>query len=68
MTLNANWDLDSIFAGGSKSAELADFLDRFIDDLNNFDISGIPTPLAVEYHSVWVEKIDVLYDLCRCQR
>ncbi len=63
MTISLNWDLDSIFTGGSESAELAEFLDKLIDDLNNFDISSIPTPLAAEYHSVWVEKIDFLFEL-----
>lgn len=63
MTLSLTWDLDSIFAGGSESVELAQFLDNLIADLNHFDVSGIPTPLANQHQTVWVKKIDLLFEL-----
>jgi len=63
MTLNENWDLDSIFVGGSESAELADFLDQLIADLDNFNVASIPTPLAREHQAVWVEKTDFLFEM-----
>ncbi len=63
MSISLNWDLETIFSGGSESKELADFLDQLIDDLNAFDTGAFPTPLAKAHHEVWVEKINFLYEL-----
>ncbi|MCP4752746.1 MAG: M3 family oligoendopeptidase [Proteobacteria bacterium] len=63
MAIRLNWDLDSIFSGGSESAELSEFLKELIDDLNSFDLSSLPTPLAEEHHTAWVEKIDLLSEM-----
>jgi len=63
MTISLNWDLDSIFSGGSESAELSAFLNKLVVDLNDFNASSIPTPLAEEHHALWIEKIDFLSEM-----
>ena len=63
MTISENWNLDSIFAGGSQSATLAEFLNRLTDDLANFEIKNVPIPLTEATQAVWVEKINALYEL-----
>jgi pepF/M3 family oligoendopeptidase len=63
MTISEIWDLDSIFEGGSQSAALEEFLGTLTADLTNFDTSSLPTPLADKNQAVWVEKIDLLYEL-----
>jgi oligoendopeptidase F len=63
MTIIENWDLDSIFEGGSQSAALAEFLDTLTDDLTHFEVKSIPSPLTEATQVVWVEKINTLYKL-----
>ena len=63
MTISENWDLESIFEGGSQSATLADFLDTLTTDLTDFEATSVPTPLAEEVQPVWVDKIQTLYEL-----
>jgi oligoendopeptidase F len=63
MTISKNWDLDSIFEGGSQSANLAEFLNSLTDDLTNFEVKSVPSPLTEVTQTVWVEKINTLYEL-----
>lgn len=63
MTISVNWDLDSIFPGGSESKALADFLEKLTADLNDFEAAGPPVPLSEQTQSVWVKTIQTLYDL-----
>lgn len=63
MAINLNWDLDSIFEGGSQSQALADFLERLTTELDHFEQSGLPEPLSPETEAVWVEMIQNLYGL-----
>ncbi|MBN1995491.1 MAG: M3 family oligoendopeptidase [Anaerolineae bacterium] len=63
MTIPATWDLESIFAGGSQSPTLAEFLEALTRDLSDFDGSNLPTPLTKAGQPRWVEKIETLYQL-----
>jgi len=63
MTIKVNWDLGSIFEGGSQSAALADFLNRLAADLAKAEAAGRPAPLMAETEPVWLETIQNLYDL-----
>ncbi|MBN1220737.1 MAG: M3 family oligoendopeptidase [Anaerolineae bacterium] len=63
MTIRENWDLESIFAGGSQSATLAGFLAELATDLTEYKVSDIPTPLAEPVQPAWVERIDALHEL-----
>lgn len=63
MPLSLNWDLDSIFAGGSQSTELADFLDNLASDLARFRTTDHTTPLNDETQTIWVNTIQTLYNL-----
>ena len=63
MTLNTNWDLDSIFAGGSQSTTFAAFLTRLTDDLSAFEAEALSAPLTDQNRSIWVEKAQALYEL-----
>jgi len=63
MTLSLNWELDSIFAGGSQSTELANFLDRLGHDFSDFEATDLPQPLTPETHAAWVEAIQTIYEL-----
>ncbi len=63
MTISLNWDLDSIFEGGSKSTTLAKFLDELTTDLHDFENAGSPTGLTAETRPIWVERIQTLYEL-----
>ncbi|MDM8528363.1 M3 family oligoendopeptidase [Anaerolineales bacterium HSG24] len=61
MTISLNWDLASLFTGGSQSATLADFLDQIITDLNNFRPNL--DPLTVQNQAEWAAQIQHLYDI-----
>jgi oligoendopeptidase F len=63
MDISLNWDLDSIFEGGSQSQALVEFLDSLITDLTDLETAGLPKPLADETQSSWVATIQTLYDL-----
>lgn len=63
MSINVNWDLDSIFADGSRSSALADFLAKLTTDLDTLEAAGAPAPLTDETQSAWVEAIQTLFDL-----
>ena len=63
MSINVNWDLDSIFAGGSQSKALADFLSQLTADLDSFEATGAPASLTDETQSAWVDAIQTLFDL-----
>lgn len=62
MTTTINWDLESIFAGGSQSPALAEFLDKLAADLAGFSVSHLPN-LAQATQLAWIDKIQALYDL-----
>ncbi len=63
MTISLNWDLDSIFEGGSQSKTLADFLDALTGDIATLEGEGLPEPLSSETQLAWVETVQTLYDL-----
>lgn len=66
MTLPMNWDLDSIFAGGSGSPVLEEFLEKLTRDLEGVKQVGLPAPLttgADEQQAAWIDAIQMLYDL-----
>jgi len=63
MTLSVNWDLDSIFEGGSQSNALETYLKNLIHDLNRYTAAGLPDPLSNETEPAWVESIQTLYEL-----
>ena len=48
MSINVNWDLDSIFEGGSQSSALADFLARLTADLDTLEATDKLQPLTDE--------------------
>jgi pepF/M3 family oligoendopeptidase len=61
MTVTINWDLDTIFTGGSESPDLAAFLNRLTSSLNDLDLTELPTGLTDETSASWVEYIRSLY-------
>ncbi len=63
MSVSVNWDLDSIFTGGSHSAALADFLAQLTADLELAEAAGLPPALSTETESDWVAAIQTLFDL-----
>ncbi|MCB9078934.1 MAG: M3 family oligoendopeptidase [Anaerolineaceae bacterium] len=63
MSINVNWDLDSIFEGGSQSSALADFLARLTTDLDTLAAADRLAPLTDESQSAWVAAIQTLFDL-----
>lgn len=63
MTTRINWDLDSIFAGGSHSTDLADFLTRLTADLSEIEATDWPDALSEETQAAWVAAINRLYDV-----
>ncbi len=62
MALSLNWDLDSIFPGGSQSPALADFLRTLKTDLDLALSSSLPA-LNSANQATWVIAIQNLYDL-----
>jgi oligoendopeptidase F len=63
MTINVNWDLDSIFAGGSESPALVDFLARLTAEVAAAEAKGVPASLNLETQTEWVATIQQLYEL-----
>ncbi|MDM8521580.1 M3 family oligoendopeptidase [Anaerolineales bacterium HSG6] len=61
MTISLNWDLESIFTGGSQSSALADFLGQVIVDLDEFQPHL--DPLTSQNQPEWVTRVQKLYDL-----
>lgn len=57
------WDLESIFAGGSESPELAVYLRGLEADLTAAEQEGLPDGLTDETKARWVGSIQRLYDL-----
>ncbi len=63
MTNTLNWDLDSLFPGGSGSPELATFLEQLTVDLAQAAVAPLPGPLTPETQSAWIKTIRYYYDL-----
>ncbi|MCP4419214.1 MAG: M3 family oligoendopeptidase [Chloroflexi bacterium] len=61
MILKEIWDIESIFAGGSESQELTDFLERLTTDLAACESAGVLNLLTDKTQSTWVNKIQTLY-------
>ncbi len=61
--MQLNWDLDSIFSGGSHSIALADFLTHLATQLADYEANLLPPPLNALSQSVWVTTIETLYQL-----
>lgn len=63
MNANLTWDMQSIFAGGSKSVALANFLTTLEDDLTRAG-KAAPLPFLTEKtQSLWLKTIEHYYDL-----
>ena len=63
MANHLNWDLESIFAGGSGSAGLADFIEQLEAGLARAEGSPPPSELEPSTHPEWVETVRTLDDL-----
>lgn len=63
MEISVNWELDSIFEGGSQSQQLVNFLDALAADLTRYEAGGLPAPLDDDTQSNWVQTIQTLYEL-----
>ena len=63
MANNLNWDLESIFAGGSNSAGLARFIEQLEADLTRAEGSPLPPRLEPSTHPAWGEAVRTLDDL-----
>lgn len=63
MTNKINWDIDSIFAGGSQSAAFDSFLNTLEKDVTHAEEVGVPAPLNQETQSAWIETIETYYNL-----
>ncbi|HMQ53861.1 MAG TPA: M3 family oligoendopeptidase [Anaerolineae bacterium] len=63
MNSNVNWDLDSIFAGGSHSAALADYLAQITADIATAEGQPLPEILTLETQAGWVQAIQAWYGL-----
>lgn len=63
MTTNLTWNLQSIFAGGSHSAALADFLAALESDLARAGTAAPLPALTGETQSLWLDAIQHYYDL-----
>ncbi|MEM7345863.1 MAG: M3 family oligoendopeptidase [Chloroflexota bacterium] len=61
MTISVNWDLDSIFEGGSQSAELRTFLDELATDFSTLKNTALPETLQVESEADWLAFVQGLY-------
>lgn len=65
MTVPINWDLDSIFPGGSKSPEFATFVAQLTADLAAAKAQPPLPALTPETQSQWIDTINQLYDLSK---
>lgn len=63
MPTKVNWDLHSIFPGGSQSTELADYLQQLTADLAQFEAVQPPNEITDETQAAWVDAIQTLYGL-----
>jgi oligoendopeptidase F len=63
MKTHVNWDLDSIFPGGSQSTALADYLDQITADVATAETQPLPGTLTLETQAIWVQHIQSWYDL-----
>jgi oligoendopeptidase F len=63
MNTNELWDLDSIFPGGSESAELQTFLQALEAELATAETLPLPAPLTAASHAEWTAAIERIYDL-----
>lgn len=63
MTTNENWNLESIFAGGSQSTALAECLTTLADDLTAFEQRDPLAELSAANQAAWVETIETVYEL-----
>lgn len=63
MTISVNWDLETIFAGGSQSPALTEFLAQLATDFTTFEAQTLPEPLTEANQAPWVTSIQTLYDL-----
>lgn len=63
MKTHVNWDLDSIFPGGSQSTALADYLDQITADIATAETQPLPGTLTLETQAIWVQHIQSWYDL-----
>ena len=63
MTENLNWDLESVFPGGSRSTTLAAFIEQLAADIAQAEAAGLPAPLTDETQATWIETIQRHYDL-----
>jgi oligoendopeptidase F len=63
MAISERWDLESIFPGGSSSAEYVRFVAKLAADLAEHGKQPLPQPLSDQNRTAWVGYIQNLYDL-----
>ena len=63
MTVPINWDLDSIFPGGSESAEFAAFVAQLTADIAAAKAQPALPALSPKTQSQWTDAINQLYNL-----
>ncbi len=63
MTTPENWDLNSIFTGGSASSALTDFIAELSRDLTRLTASPLPGQLTAANQVDWIARIQTMYDL-----
>ena len=57
------WDLESIFAGGSRSTELAAFIRDLEVSLDRAEGEGLPLALDRTVHDRWTAAVETCFDL-----
>lgn len=63
MTEKVNWDLDSLYPGGSSSPALAEFLAQLTNAIGQAEAASLPPELTAHSQPAWVERIHTLYEL-----
>lgn len=66
MNTNLNWDLESVFPGGSQSVALADFIEKLAHSLSKAVATDIPADLTANSQAAWVAALEDYFDIaCR---
>jgi len=57
-----NWDLDSVFAGGSRSKDLSSFIDKLECSIGDAEAKPLPEGISDAEHTQWVDTILWYFD------
>jgi pepF/M3 family oligoendopeptidase len=63
MNPTETWNLESIFPGGSRSTDFADFLAQLAADFERAEAAALPAPLTPATELAWLTAIETLYGL-----